>query len=122
MDDLEKYTALLDQEVDVQVDRPLGSTHPGLDFAYEVNYGFVPGTQAGDGHEIDAYILGVDEPLTTFRGVCVAVIVRHDDNEHKLVVANGNIDEAMIKSRTRFVEQHYQTSLIMSQSVIRAGQ
>ncbi|MDA0270457.1 MAG: hypothetical protein O2798_02380 [Chloroflexi bacterium] len=37
--------------VPVAIDRPLGSRHPREpDLIYEVNYGFVPGTMAPDGH------------------------------------------------------------------------
>lgn len=44
--------------VKVKIDRPLGSKHPKHNFIYPLNYGFIPNTIAGDGEEIDAYIIG----------------------------------------------------------------
>ena len=74
--------------VHVVVDRPLGSTHPEhADIVYGVNYGFVPTEMGGDGEAQDAYILGVDEPLSEFDGVVVAIINRLNDEEDKWVVA-----------------------------------
>ena len=53
---------LLGKVVTVQVDRPVGYLHG--DILYPINYGFVPGLMGGDGEEQDAYILGVDTPLS----------------------------------------------------------
>ena len=76
---------LLGKIVTVQVDRPIGYLHG--DILYPVNYGFVPGLMGGDGEEQDAYILGVDTPLSSFTGRVIAVIRRHNDCEDKLVEA-----------------------------------
>ncbi|WP_327147032.1 inorganic diphosphatase [Nocardia sp. NBC_01327] len=48
--------------------------------------GFVPGTLAPDGDELDAYFLGGPEPMETAHGICVAIIHRVDDDDDKLVV------------------------------------
>ena len=53
----------LGRRVTVTIDRPIGSTHPGAHFEYEVNYGYVAGTIAPDGEELDAYVLGPVVPL-----------------------------------------------------------
>ena len=79
-------TSFLGKIVSVKIDRPLGSEHPVEGFIYPVNYGFVPGTKGPDTEEVDAYILGVFEPLTDFTGSCIAVICRIDDNDDKLVL------------------------------------
>ena len=74
--------------VSVTVDRPLGSCHPKYPtLRYPVNYGFIPGTRAGDGEEQDVYILGVDKPVAEFTGRIIARICREDDREDKLVAA-----------------------------------
>ena len=74
--------------VTVTVDRPLGSYHPKYpDLYYPVNYGYIKGISAPDGEEQDAYILGVDTPLSEFTGKVIAVICRDDDIENKWVVA-----------------------------------
>ena len=56
-------------KVKVIVDRPMGSRHPEHGFIYPVNYGYVPGTFAEDGEEIDAYVLGEFEPLDSYDGL-----------------------------------------------------
>lgn len=112
MDDLTPYLRLLGRDVEVAIDRPLGSNHPRLGFRYEVNYGYVPGTMAGDDSEIDAYVLGEDAPLERFVGKCIAVIARVDDEEHKLVVANAEIKPQAIAATVNFVEQYYDTFTI----------
>lgn len=86
-------TEFLGKTVSIKIDRPLNSKHPKRGFVYEVNYGFVPNTKAPDGEEIDAYLLGVDEPVSEFTGKCIAVIHRSDDNDDKLVVVPEDFKE-----------------------------
>ncbi|MBO6558847.1 MAG: inorganic pyrophosphatase [Pseudomonadales bacterium] len=113
MDDLSQYTQYLGQDLYVKIDRPKGSNHPRLDFIYETNYGFLPGTKAGDGHEIDVWVLEQETPLSEFNGTCVAVIVRKDDDENKLVVANRRLSKERILEETKFVEGYYDTEVIL---------
>lgn len=96
------------------MDRPLGSRHPDWDFEYPVNYGYVPGTLAPDGEEQDAYVLGVDEPLSDYEGTCIAVIHRLDDDDDKLVVVpeGASFSDDEIRTLTRFQEQYF-TSVIL---------
>lgn len=72
--------------VDVVMDRPLGSHHPKHGFVYMVNYGYIPDTISGDGEELDAYVLGVFEPLEKFMGKVIAIVHRINDDDDKLVV------------------------------------
>lgn len=82
---------MLGNIVKVIIDRPLGSHHPKhKDIIYPVNYGYIPGVIAPDGEEQDAYILGVNEPITQFVGKVIAVIHRLNDIEDKWVVAPEN--------------------------------
>ena len=70
--------------VTVTVDRPLGSYHPEYpELYYPINYGYIKGTMSPDGEEQDAYILGVNKPVSEFTGKIVAIIRREDDNENK---------------------------------------
>ena len=79
---------MLGNIVKVIIDRPLGSCHPKhKDIIYPVNYGYIPGVIAPDDEEQDAYILGVNEPVTEFVGKVIAVIHRLNDIEDKWVVA-----------------------------------
>ncbi len=104
----------LGQIVNVKMDRPLGSKHPKHGFVYEVNYGFIPNTVSGDGEELDAYVLGVDKPLTSFTGTCVAIIHRTNDNDDKLIVVpNGqNPTNEYIEQKTAFQEQWFKHIII----------
>ena len=104
----------LNQTVTVTMDRPLGSTHPKHpDMVYPVNYGFIPGTVSGDGAELDAYVLGVNEPLKTFTGACIAVIHRTNDNDDKLVVvpSGQTLDDTAIRAATHFQEQFFESEI-----------
>ncbi|MBU0768408.1 MAG: inorganic diphosphatase [Proteobacteria bacterium] len=91
---IENYVqSFLGKIVKIKIDRPIGSKHPKHGFVYEVNYGFVPDTKAPDGEEIDAYLLGVNEPVEEYIGKCIAVIHRKDDNDDKLVIVPENTKE-----------------------------
>ena len=81
--DIKKY---LNKNVKVIIERPLGSKHPKHDFIYPVNYGYVPNTISGDGEELDCYVLGIFEPIKEFKGKCIAIIHRLNDNDDKLII------------------------------------
>ncbi|MEE4194585.1 MAG: inorganic diphosphatase [Anaerolineae bacterium] len=97
------------QVLTIIIDRPLGSTHPKHGFEYPVNYGYLPGIFSGDSEELDAYILGVDKPLDTFIGVCIAVIHRLDDDDDKLIIVpkGATLSDKEIRSLTHFQEQWF---------------
>jgi GrpB-like predicted nucleotidyltransferase (UPF0157 family) len=104
---------LLGKIVTVTVDRPLGSTHPKHSTTvYPVNYGFIEGRMAADGEEQDAYILGVNEPVSKFTGRIIAVIHRLDDIETKWVVAP--VDEVLyeqdIRDAVSFTERYFNSN------------
>ena len=95
---------LLGETVTVTVDRPLGSRHPRFpELIYMVNYGYIEGMLGGDGEWQDAYILGVDRPISEFTGRVIAIIHRTDDVEDKLVVA----PDGMTFTREQVIEQTY---------------
>ena len=85
------------------------------DHIYKTNYGFVPNTIGGDGEEIDCYILGENEPLKKYKGKCIAVIHRLNDNEDKLIIATSNkqYTEKEIKEMTNFQEKYFKSVIIM---------
>jgi len=110
-----KANDFLNKSVKVKIDRPLGSKHPKHDFVYEVNYGFIPDTLSEDGEELDAYVLGVKEPLEDFEGKCIAVIHRTNDNDDKLVIVpvdvQNIVDEEIIK-QVHFQEQYFKSIIV----------
>lgn len=94
IDKINNYaSAFLGKIVTIKIDRPINSKHPKHGFVYEVNYGFVPNTKAPDGEEIDAYLLGVNEPIREFTGKCIAVIHRKNDDDDKLVIVPEKMKE-----------------------------
>ena len=102
--------------VKVIVDRPLGSVHPKhKDIIYTVNYGYVPGVIAEDWEEQDAYILGVDEPITEFIGKVIAVIHRLNDIEDKWIVVpeNKSLSKEEIVNSVAFQEKFFDTEIVM---------
>lgn len=102
--------------VTVTVDRPLGSTHPHHPtLVYPVNYGYIKGILGGDGEEQDAYILGIDTPLSSFTGRVIAIIHRDNDSEDKWVVSadDATFTEADIRRLTHFQEQYFRITIQM---------
>lgn len=100
--------------VDVVINRPIGSKHPEYNYFYPINYGYIPGTKASDGKEIDAYVLGEFEPIEKFKGRVIAIIKRKDDNEDKLVVAKrlNSYSETDIEVLTEFQERFFHTEIL----------
>lgn len=104
----------LDKDVQVIIDRPLGTKHPKHDYIYPINYGYVPDTQAPDGAELDVYVLGVTTPLDQFTGHCIAIIHRTDDDDDKLIVAPDGHEytDEEIRNATHFQEQWFKSEII----------
>ena len=100
--------------VEVKMDRPMGLKHPKHGFIYPVNYGYVPNTVSGDGAELDCYVLGVFEPLDTYKGKCIAVIHRTNDNDDKLIIVPENkvYSDDAIKALTEFQERFFESIII----------
>ena len=100
--------------VTVVVDRALGSTHPRHDWSYPVNYGHVPGTRSADGAELDAYVLAVGTPCASFEGTCIAVVLRSDDDDPKLVVVPRGVtlSDDEIRVQTHFQEKFFHSRIV----------
>ena len=111
MEDSIKY---LNKTVTVNIDRSLGSKHPDWDLIYEVNYGYVPNTISGDGEELDCYVLGVDKPLDSFTGKCIAITHRINDNDDKLIIVpeGMNFTDEEIRNLTNFQEKYFKSIII----------
>lgn len=118
MNDAEQITnakEFLRKSVEVKIDRPLNSKHPKHEWLYKLNYGFVPGTLSPDGEELDAYVIGINDPIDSFRGTCIAVIHRTNDNDDKLVVVTDdkkNITDEEIEALTNFQEQFFESKIL----------
>lgn len=107
-------TDYLGKNVSIVIDRKLGTKHPKHGFIYMVNYGYVPNTVSGDGEELDAYLLGVFEPIEEFLGKVIAVIHRTNDDDDKLVVVPNDMEcsDESIRALTEFQEQYFESVII----------
>lgn len=105
----------LGKEIEVIIDRPIGSRHPKHSFVYEANYGYIPDTKAPDGEELDAYVLGIENPIESFKGKCIAIIHRMNDDDDKLVVvskSSEDMSDEEIRKATHFQEQFFRSEII----------
>ena len=102
------------KEINIKIDRPFGSKHPKYGFIYPVNYGYVPNTISGDNEELDAYLLGVLEPVSEYKGKCIAVIHRINDNDDKLIVVPDGKEYSpdAIEALVEFQERNFKHVLI----------
>jgi inorganic pyrophosphatase len=119
-EDERQLRSYLGRDLEVVVDRPIGSQHPKaqLRLRYSINYGFLPGTCAPDGDPQDAYIVGIGEPVDRYFGHVIAIIIRDDDREGKLVVApiGTSLTQQEIGDALSFQECYFQSRLIMEAS------
>ena len=78
------------------------------------DYGYIPNTVSGDGEELDAYLLGVFEPVREFNGKVIAVIHRTNDDDDKLIVVPDEKDynDDMIRALTEFQERYFSSVII----------
>lgn len=111
---LETAKRFLGKEVEVVIDRPLGTTHSEHGFTYEVNYGYIAGVLAPDGQELDAYYLGIDRPVKKITGLCVAIAHRRNNDDDKLIVLpkEMTMTDEQILSAIKFQEHWFDTVIV----------
>lgn len=115
-----KNESYLGKKVKIKLDRPFGSKHPKHGFIYPVNYGYVPNTISNDGEELDAYLLGVFEPVQEYEGECIAIIHRINDDDDKLVIvpAGKNYSNDAIEALTEFQEQYFRHIILRNEQIL----
>jgi inorganic pyrophosphatase len=111
---MEAPTHFIGARLTIKIDRPLGSAHPEWGFIYPLNYGYLPWVIAPDGEELDAYLLGVFEPVEEYTGDCFAIIHRLDDPDDKLVIApeGAAYSDEQIRALTEFQERFFQSEIL----------
>jgi len=70
---------------------------------------------ADDGEEIDAYLLGVNEPVEKYTGKCIAVVHRLDDNDDKLIIAARGAEDLSddeIMKQIDFQEKYFKSEIL----------
>ena len=112
IDDLKKE--FIGSKLSIIIDRPIGSKHPKHDLIYSVNYGYLPNTLSDDNEEIDCYLLGVDEKVERYEGICIAIIKRLDDNDDKLIIVpkGVNYTDSEINNLIDFQEKYFKHTII----------
>lgn len=102
------------KNVEVIIDRQLGSRHPKWGFTYDLNYGYIENTLSPDGEELDVYLFGINEPVEKGTGKVVAIIHRTNDNDDKLIVSSdrNDIDDETIRKLTDFQEKFFKSKII----------
>ena len=114
-------TAYLGRTVRVIIDRSLGTAHPRhADVVYPVNYGYLPGTVSGDGHPVDAYVLGSDAAVVEATGRVVAVVLRANDAEDKLIVVMDGSERAAdeLAAAVAFQERFFDSRVTVDASAV----
>jgi inorganic pyrophosphatase len=104
----------LGRQVPIIIDRPLGSAHSGRpDLVYPLNYGYIPGTVAGDGEPIDVYLMGEPHLLEGTLVFIVGIIHRHNDSEDKLVGCREarHVTPQEIMQAVSFTEQWFDVTI-----------
>jgi len=106
-----KIKDYLGKKITIKIDRPLGTRHPKHNFIYLLNYGYVPNTISDDGEELDAYLLGVFDPVKGYHGSVIAIIHRTNDNDDKLVVVPDGVNytDDQIMALTEFQERFFKS-------------
>ena len=111
---MNNFKNYIGKKVRVTIDRKLGSKHPKWGFIYLNNYGYIPNTISVDGEELDAYILGIFEPVDTFEGICIAALHRLDEDDDKLIIVPEGINytDEQINCLTEYQERFYDSEII----------
>ena len=112
VDELKKN--FIGEEIEIIIDRPLGSKHPKYDMIYPVNYGYIPNTKSFDNEELDCYLLSVNEKVDRYKGTCIGIIKRLDDNDDKfIIVPNGvSLTDEEIEKEIEFQEKYFKHIII----------
>lgn len=108
----------LGKEVNVTIDRKIGDSHPQYpDMVYPINYGYIPNTKSGDGKELDVFIIDSKVPVETFKGKCIGIIQRINDEDDKLIVVdinnNKKYTEDEVLDIVNFQEKYFSSMVIL---------
>ena len=108
------------KKLEIKIDRPIGSKHPKYGFIYPVNYGYIQNTTSENGDKVGCYILGVYTLLNSFKGECIAIIHRIDDNDDKLIIVpdGKKFSNKDIRVLTEFQERFFHSEIIRNQNYL----
>ena len=110
-----KLENMIGQDVEVFIDRPIGSIHPNYNnIIYPINYGYIKEITAEDGEYQDVYVLGESQKIDYCKGIVYAVVERENDTEDKLIVITDNKDYSIeeIKEKINFQEKYFRYKIV----------
>lgn len=93
----------------IVIDRPAGTVHPKYpDLIFPLDYGYLEGTSAGDGNEIDVWSGGAGHKILV--AVACTVDVLKKDTEIKLIIGCTGEDIAVIED---FYNSDFMSAIII---------
>ena len=111
----EQVESYLGKTLKIEIDRPIGYVHRKGEktLIYPINYGCIPGVLGGDDEELDVFLVGVDEPVSTYEGRIVGIVYRADDVEDKLIMAPEGVSltASQMACAVYFQEKYYKTTI-----------
>ncbi len=111
----EQVEAYLGKKVTIEIDRPIGYVHTKGEktLIYPINYGYIPGVLGGDGEELDVYLLGVEQAVSSYTGRIIGIVYRANDVEDKLIMAPEDEEYSAweMARAVYFQEKYYQTTV-----------
>ena len=110
---IDKLKKLLNKDIKVFVNRPIGYNHDGT--IYTQNYGYIKELKTLDNEYQDAYIVGINKPVKSFEGKAIAIINRTNGTKDTLVVCdkNSNFNKKEIKDLVSFQEKNIKNKIII---------
>ena len=105
----------LGKTVTIEIDRPIGTVHHkgAKTLIYPINYGYIPDVLGGDGEELDVFLVGVGEPVSSYTGRIIGIVYRADDVEDKLIMApeGASFSAKEMACAVYFQEKYYQSTI-----------
>ncbi|MDR1805230.1 MAG: NUDIX domain-containing protein [Clostridium sp.] len=96
---------MLGKHYHVRITRPIGTYSQTLGRAYEVNYADVEGLRGFQEDTKDVYIVGIERPVKTFDGQCIAILSRKDGSKALVLSpAHKKLIETEIRALLEFAE------------------
>lgn len=65
---------------------------------------------------MDAYVVGEFEPIKSFEGIVIAVVLREDDDDPKLVITKSRVKytDEQIMALVEFQERFFKSRIVRS--------
>lgn len=106
--------SIIGKKYRVNIIHPIGSVYEeNEDIKFEVNHGIVENEVDALGNPQEAYVLGIDKPLSYFDGRLIAIIHRTNDIENKWVISNIHYSKEEILEKVSFIEKYFNVEVII---------